>query len=417
MRKVFIFALACSSLVGCGQPTDESLPRAGTTGQKDPSVVPTTMQHAAAGAAGTLPQARPTPPNTNTNTNAPSPPAAGSSAAVVMPSTAGASVGAAGAGGTAPTPTAAQPMQHTPGECNLHTKYASDELCILPPPPDKGFQLHIGPTNYDSPEAKYILAPGQELTSDFSSVSTNDSEIYFYVREYRMRLGAHHNIITSGGGGDSGLGQRIGTVNTLVEDYPKGGVIAPENKGVGIRMPAHTAINTSLHSINTSDKPQLREMWVNFWYRPAAEVTEPVKEVFSIAAMAGIAPKADVTTKGSCSVSGNGRMIWAYGHRHANTVSFTMWRARSGKKDLVYQGYSWEEPLVLDYSSTVTNPMPGESPNEGGWSGILDAKTGDQFMWECHVINQTNGTLNFTNNTYTGEMCILDAEMVGATCL
>lgn len=28
----------------------------------------------------------------------------------------------------------------------------------------------------------------------------------------------------------------------------------------------------------------------------------------------------------------------------------------------------------------------------------------------------SSGVLNFTNNTFTGEMCILDAEMVGSTC-
>jgi hypothetical protein len=82
----------------------------------------------------------------------------------------------------------------------------------------------------------------------------------------------------------------------------------------------------------------------------------------------------------------------------------------------VYQGYSWEEPLVLDYSSTVKNAVPGDSPNEGGWSGILDTQPGDSFSWECHVVNKSNGTLLFSNNTYTGEMCILDAEMVGSTC-
>jgi hypothetical protein len=334
-----------------------------------------------------------------------------------MPTAGGPSTGAAG-GMAMPMATAGM-MQHTPGECNLHTKYASDENCILPPPKDQGFQMHIGPSNYDNPEPQYILAAGQEITSDFPTTSANDQQIYFYVREYRMRLGAHHDIITSGGAGDAGLGQRIGTVNQLIEDYPKGGIIAPENKGVGIKMAPHASINVSLHSINTSDKPELREIWVNFWYRPASEVTSPVSEVFSIAAMTPIPPKGDVTTHGSCNVSGNGRMIWAYGHRHANTVSFTMWRQRGGKKDPatpVYAGYNWEEPMVLDYSSTVTNAPPGDSPNEGGWSGILDAKTGDQFVWDCHVINKTNGTLNFTNNTYTGEMCILDAEMVGASC-
>lgn len=320
-----------------------------------------------------------------------------------------------------PGPTAKMPEPGAPpamGECNLHTKWPGDDYCILPPPPDKGFQLHIGPKDYDNPAAVYVLQPGAEITTDtFNATSGNDKEVYFYYRQYRMRPGAHHNIITSGSGGDTGLGQRIGTVNGLVEDYPKGGIIAPENKGVGIRMPAHTSINVSLHSINTTETPELRELWVNFWYRDPSEVTEPVSEVFAVAPMAGIPPGADVVIKGSCNVTGNGRMLWAYGHRHANNVRFTAWRSRGGKKDLVYQGYSWEETLVLDYSSTVKNPVADTGPNvEGGWSGILDMKTGDQFVWECHVINKTAGILNFTNNTYTGEMCILDAETVGGGC-
>jgi hypothetical protein len=384
-------------------------------GTAAPAITPPGVQQGAAGASATLP---PTTPVVN---NMPPNALAGSGAPVVLPTAGGPSVGAAGGTAVMPPPTGtAGMMQHTPGECNLHTKFASDENCILPPPKELGFQMHIGPSNYDNPEAQYILAAGAELTSDFPTTSANDTEVYFYVREYRMRLGAHHDIITSGGAGDAGLGQRIGTVNQLVEDYPKGGIIAPENKGVGIKMKPHASINVSLHSINISDKTELRELWVNFWYRPAAEVTSPVSEVFSIAGMTPIPPKGDVTTHGSCSVSGNGRMIWAYGHRHANTVSFTMWRQRGGKKDPatpVYAGYSWEEPLVLDYSSTVMNPPPGDSPNEGGWSGVLDAKSGDQFVWDCHVVNKTNGTLNFTNNTYTGEMCILDAEMVGASCM
>jgi hypothetical protein len=302
-------------------------------------------------------------------------------------------------------------------ECGVHTKFAGDEYCILPPPPDKGFQMHIGPADPNNPEPKYLLQPGQEITNDFSTTSTNDKPIYFYYRQYRQRTGAHHNIITSGNGGDSGLGQRIATFNVLAEDYPKGGVIAPENKGVGIQLPASTRINVSLHSINTSDKVQLREVWVNFWYRDEKEVTEPVKEVFSIAPMAGIPPGADVTTNGSCTVSGDGRMLWAYGHRHANTEQFTIWRQRGGKKDLVYLSYDWEEVLQLDYASNVMNAVPDETAKkEGGWSGILDTKAGDQFVWKCHVVNKGTTTLNFTNNTYTGEMCILDAEMIGGGC-
>ena len=304
-------------------------------------------------------------------------------------------------------------------ECGLNTKFAGDEYCILPPPPDKGFQVHIGPSNYDNPEAKYILAPGQEITSDFGTVSTNDKPIHFYYRQFRMRPGAHHNIITASDGGGFGQGRRIGTSNLLAEDNPAGGVIAPENVGVGIPMAPSTSINVNLHSINTSQQPQLREVWINYWYVDEDKVTEPVTELFATGSVTfSVAPRADtVLGPYSCNVSGNGRMLWMYGHRHANNVRFSTWRIRGGQRDVIYEASNWEEPLVREYSSTVMNPVPDLANGvEGGWSGILDLQAGDKIEWECHVINQTDGTLRFTNNTFTGEMCIVDAELVGASC-
>lgn len=79
-------------------------------------------------------------------------------------------------------------------ECGLHTKYAGDEYCILPPPKDQGFQLRIGPSGYDNVSAQYLLQPGEERTDDFPTVTSNDQEVYFYYRQYRQRTGAHHNI-------------------------------------------------------------------------------------------------------------------------------------------------------------------------------------------------------------------------------
>jgi hypothetical protein len=317
-------------------------------------------------------------------------------------------------------------------ECDLHTKYAGDEYCILPPPPDKGFQLHIGPSNYDNPEAQYLLAPGQEATTNYSAVSTNTEMKYFYYRQFRQRPGAHHNIITTGSvggllGGSGGLsaagldfnGNRIGTSNLLSEDSPKGGMIAPENQDVGIAIGPQTPINVSLHSINTSQDMELREIWVNFWYVDPDQVKEPVQELFAIGdPTLAVAPGTDVVLGPyTCNVTGSGRMLWFYGHRHANNVRFSAWRVRGSQRDLFYEAYYWEEPLVLEYSSTVQNPAVDAAKGvEGGWSGVLDMAAGDSIQWECHVINKTSGTLRFTNNTYTGEMCIMDAELVGANC-
>jgi hypothetical protein len=328
--------------------------------------------------------------------------------------------------GTTP-PSAARPSQPIDGmpkpramdECDLHTQYAGDEYCILPPPPDQGFQVHVGPADYDNPEPQYMLAAGEEKTSDFRVTSTNDKPVHFYYRQFRMRPGAHHNIVSLTTGGGFGMGRRIGTSNNLSEDSPKDGVTAPENEGVGIPLAAKATINVSLHSINITDKPQLRELWINFWYRDDSEVTEEVSQMFQTGSVAfAVQPRQDtVLGPYRCNISGDGRMLWFYGHRHANNVRFSAWRIRGQQRDLFYEGLHWEEPIVLEYSSTVTNPVPDQNMGiEGGWTGILDMKAGDVLEWECHVVNKTDEILRFTNETYTGEMCIMDAELVGANC-
>jgi hypothetical protein len=322
--------------------------------------------------------------------------------------------GTGGAGGGS-TPDAGQP--DAGGGCNLNTGYNGDDQCLLPPPPDKGFQLHIGPSDYKNPEATYLMQPGQEVTNDLQGApSPNTTKAYFFYRQYRMRPTAHHVIISAPNGSD--VGRRIGTANKS-EDYPTGGVIAPEDKNVGIPIDPNTPISVSFHAINTGTKPQLRELWVNFWYRDPAEVTQPATEWFETGNTTfAIAPHTKTQIGPStCTVSGNGRLLWAYGHRHANNTRFLMTRIRGTQRDVIYDANQWEHPLLLDYSSTVTNRAPDPANSvEGGWNGILDLVTGDKIEWTCDVNNTTDGTLRFTNNTYTGEMCIIDAEAVGSTC-
>lgn len=347
-------------------------------------------------------------------------PAAPATAAPARPPAATAGAGAAPTQAPAAAAPAPGAQGMAMGECGIKTAYDGDDYCIKAPPPDKGFQLHIGPSDYNNPDPMYLLEPGQEDTSSFNGVSTNTTPIYFYYRQFRMRPGAHHNIITTSGDEMRfGEGTRIGTTNHLSEDSPKGGLIAPENQGVGISLQPNSPINVSLHSINTTDKPQLREMWVNFWYRDASLVKEPVQQLFASGDPTfQIQPGEDIVLGPyTCDITGNGRMLWYYGHRHANNVRFSAWRVRGDKRDLFYEAFNWEEPLVLEFSSTVKNATPDRAAQiEGGWSGILDFMEGDKLEWECHVVNKTDGVLRFSNNTYTGEMCISDAELVGANC-
>ena len=325
-----------------------------------------------------------------------------------------------------------------------HTKFEGDELCIAPPPSDKGFQVHIGPSDYDNPDevAPYMIKAGAELTQNYFLKSANDQDIYYYRRQYRMRPGSHHMIVSaiavdhpdgwdtaptasgdagtsaappvSGGFGD--IGRRLGGSQNESKDNPVG-EIPPEDVGIGMPLAAHTQLSINLHHYNGSERDRLREEWVNFWYVDPNEVTQQATEMFAVGGYAmAVAPGEHPTLHYTCPVSEDGRVLEMYGHRHAHNVRFSAWRTRGDQRDLVYDGFNWKDPLVLEFSSVTTNPTPDDATKkEGGWSGILDLKKDDIIEWECEVVNDGSTTLHFTNETVNGEMCILVGDTIGPT--
>ena len=302
--------------------------------------------------------------------------------------------------------------------CGLHTKWAGDEYCIKPPPPDKGFQVHIGPSDYDNPEAQYIVNPGQETNLYFPAVSGNDKQVLYYRRQYRMRPGSHHLIVNTAEGMGPGEGRRLGGTQNLAKDNPVNGVTAPENEGIGIPINANTPLSVNLHYMNATDKPMIQEAWINFWYKDPNEVKEQAKELYSMGGLAMAIQPGQHTTLGryTCAVDTPGRVLSLYGHRHANTVRFSAWRTRNGKSELIYEDYDWHDPLVVEYNTITQNKAPDPDTLRGGAvSGILDLLPGDTLDWECEVKNQTNQVLRFTNEVYEGEMCILIGDTVGPT--
>jgi hypothetical protein len=305
-------------------------------------------------------------------------------------------------------PAANGPVKLAMDECGLKTTWKGDEYCIKPPPTDKGFQMHIGPTNYDNPEPKYLLQPGDEVTETFPATTGNASDVYYYWRQYRMRPGSHHLIVNAGA-------RRIGGSSNMAKDNPEGGVIAPENQGVGMPLTAHTALSNSLHYFNFTEKPVIKEVWVNFWYRDKADVKTPTSEVFSMLGM-GIAPGQHVNKHGACAVQQAGRILTIYGHVHAHDQRFSVWRTRGGNKQLVHESYDWEHPNVSEFSSTVMNPkLDPATKKDGGFSGVLDIMPGDQVEFECQILNDTNTTFLGANEAENDEMCIMIGDTVGTT--
>jgi hypothetical protein len=294
-------------------------------------------------------------------------------------------------------------------ECGLHTQYAGDEYCILPPPADKGFQLHIGPSSYDKPEATYIMQPGQENVINLQATSGNDKDVVYYFRQYRMRPGSHHVILTSNS-------KRIGGTQNLARDQPDYGIIAPENEDVGLPLAAHSPITANMHFYNFSDKPMMRELWVNYWYKDPAQVKETATGIFSMTGVTAAVAHSHVVVGATCSITGAGRVLTLAGHRHLNNVRFSAWLTSGGQKNLVFDDFDAEHPAEFEFNSVATNPQPDPvNKVAGGFTGILAVKAGDTFDFECEIVNATNKNFVGQNEAQDDEMCILTGDSVGAT--
>jgi hypothetical protein len=293
-------------------------------------------------------------------------------------------------------------------ECGLHTQYPGDEYCILPPAADKGFQLHVGPTSYDKPEAKYVLQPGEENVVNMLGMSGNDKDVYYYFRQYRMRPGSHHVIISVDG-------RRIGGVQNLARDEPNNGEIAPEDQDVGLTLKAHSQMTANMHFYNYTEKPLIRELWVNYWYKDAGSVKEPAMPAFSMTGVTAAVAHSHVVIGATCPITGSGRALSLYGHRHLNNVRFSIWHTTSGKRDLVFEDYDSEHPGAIAFNSLAMNPAPNPmTKTMGGASGILSLKQGDTLDFECEIVNDTDKNFFGANEAADDEMCILIGDTVGA---
>jgi hypothetical protein len=279
----------------------------------------------------------------------------------------------------------------------------------LPPPADKGFQVHIGPTDYSNIDPKWVLQPGDENVTDWPAVTGNDKDIKYYYRQYRMRPGSHHVILTADG-------KYIGGTQNLSRDNPANGIIPPETEDVGLPLAAHSNISANMHYYNFGEKPIIRELWVNYWYKDPAEVKETAKSVFSMTGVSAAVAHSHVVVGASCPITGVGRALSLSGHRHLNNVRFSIWKTSGGQKDLIFEDYDSQHPSIMEFNSLTTNPAPDPTAKTaGGASGIMNLKDGDTLDFECEIINTTNKNFYGANEAADDEMCILTGDSVGAT--
>jgi hypothetical protein len=309
----------------------------------------------------------------------------------------------------------------------LSSGFDGDEYCLAPPDPQLGDQIHTGPKDYDDPAetAKYIIQPGQE--TNWAEITQTSNSTTVYTRGYHssMRPGSHHFImyglenttvptdagtLQNGDGAESAVGAVGGTflagATKAIENIDTQGP-NPEDQGIGSEVPPHRPIAMNLHFINTTDKPLLQEIWVNFIYIDGSKVTQYVRPIEWLGGLTmSIPPQAHTTLQsppGACKAPEDLRVGMFIGHVHANTVRIT---TTMNDTEMLFEDYNWKEPTEWRYRRDVQNPTPDAvAKTGGGYSGILQVTTSDTFHWECEVENKSDVTLHFGNHVYTSEMC------------
>jgi hypothetical protein len=379
-------------------------------------------------------------------------PPAGAAGVTAVAGTGAAGVGAAGAGVVPPED---DPIDHDFGDprgCpGLNSGFPGDEACMLPPDPADGFQIHVGPKDYNDPVQinRFSFAPGRESSECWSFHTPNTQDVYYQSYVLSGRPGTHHIINTmyrtdfpdgttftmcmDGGTGTNS--NSIGNLPGASKAYMPRRRIAPENQHLGRKIPANTASQADMHYFNFTDRPILREFWMNIYTVSPEGITAEANQIRGMGGLGWllipIPPASDQVWRYSCPINAPGRITALLGHYHAHGRRFTTFIRRGGvgqpcnndtwqaqtSCEKVFEMYDYNDPASFTYDSITTNPM-FSTHSAGATSGILEVATGDVVDWECHIVNvEPDGTpgppLRYTNFVQTGEMCNLWGESVG----
>jgi hypothetical protein len=199
------------------------------------------------------------------------------------------------------------------------------------------------------------------------------------------------------------------------------GELGPEDEGLARWFPEGAMATIQLHYVNTSETDSaLREAWVNLYRRDESEVKQRLQTVFLVGdVLVNVQPNDTKITPLSFAptITEPLRVFELAGHSHAHNERFSVWRTIGGERqELVYESYDWAEPIECIYNSVVQNPLPSPADfQDGGTSGLFYLQPGEGLDWECEVNNTTDAPLNFSNEAYTAEMCLLGGAYISET--
>lgn len=326
--------------------------------------------------------------------------------------------------------------------CNPHSGYPGDDLCLKPPDPDVGFQLHFGPQAYDAASIEpYIIAPGEENVQCVYMKTPNDRDIFVDEFHGRIRPGSHHMItylldqqvadqpIPS----NCSFVENVSSTFLLGSQEPEVDIVAedqaPEHQGYALKIPANSQVRIELHYINTTLEPILREAWINVRYVPDEDVTKEMGPLFWIAQLSKVIdPRSVDLMQGTCMVPMQApddlELVQITGHFHAHTRRMTAWLTDAfrptrctkgtmpGEEDLdgctrLYEGYQYTDPGWITFDSETDNrpPDPDQRVPGGDYDGNLPLHPGQRIDWECEIHNDLDTEIRFANEAQTAEMC------------
>jgi len=316
-------------------------------------------------------------------------------------------------------------------------------------PPVRGFQIHVGPSDYSNPEevGRFVLPPGGIPQDDpraavlgsgtpdvdfcYNLKTPNDTVVYANHYYSRMRPGALFQMIYNlasdvpdSVGPDSCSARDSGVVGgaslmagarRAAEDAALFGG-APEDARIAAEHAPHGQLSVNVHWVNVGNRPVLMETWMNVIEidYPADQIQERAKSIQWYGGVGMSIPPGQHTvvtgaSDGSCQPSQDLRVLGVFGHTHASTVRFAMslQRAADPASTQIFEDYDWMAPTVFRFDSVTTNKPADPSTKTPGSSinGDLFLKPGDRVSWECEIINNRFVTLTFSDKVYDGEMC------------
>ncbi|HKU42182.1 MAG TPA: hypothetical protein VJR89_28685 [Polyangiales bacterium] len=314
--------------------------------------------------------------------------------------------------------------------------YPGDEFCILPPRPELGTQVRVGPSDYANVPAEFLMQAGDEKVDYYYTNATTDADHYYYRTNLRMRAGSHHMIIrvmsadhkdgfsaetdVSPIAADSDANRSFGGAQRPDADRPEGILdVPPENSDMGEFLKAGQQFSFNLHHFNVTDEPILREAWVNIWYKDPAEVGRRIQGITIVGNPLDLNIPAGErrVLHYACSVKAATRIITLNGHRHASTSRFGVWVERKdGTNQSLYESFNYNDMPTYQYDSLSKNPVADvDRRSDGAWTGLLELQAGDKLHFVCDVTNKLDRALHFANEVTTGEMCILFGTRTGGS--